>query len=159
MADAISADQLIVLQYRKMSRYNGPLARLLKAVLFFDIPDPWDKEVDEQVRSFDAKELCLECLNPITPFEYLCPNCGWPCGKYVNQMPYLYIFAQGAFFRSGVDGTVRLNKKKILCLAFLATVIYSVFVPIYWFRLYRASKGKFLIEVKAEQGDGSDVNG
>ncbi|MEX0361531.1 MAG: hypothetical protein AB3N10_11170 [Allomuricauda sp.] len=103
-----------------MSKFNGPLYQYFKGILSYENPDPWGEDIDREVKSPYATELCLECLHPVTPYEYFCPHCNWPTGKYVSQMPYLYIFLEGAFLRSGVDGTVKLTGFKVLGLALFA---------------------------------------
>ncbi len=119
--------------------FNGPLARVLQnAFPVNDTPNPWDDEIDEAVRGTETTAVCTKCLEPGAHDTWMCRNCGWPAGEYVNMMPYLYIFSIGAFFRSGVDGSVRLTFTKMLGLGFIALCEYGIFAPLYWIRLVHA---------------------
>ncbi len=142
-----------------MKRYNGPLMKLISG---FDIKDPWPEEVYDELNGPDAVELCIDCLEPQKKGNWLCHNCGWPTGTYNNVMDYMYIFSIGALLRSGVDGSVKLTKLRIFGLALFSLLEYTVFAPFYWYRLYNATKGRFLPrrqhriarERKSEQDDG-----
>lgn len=122
-----------------MATFSAPLTRLLKkAFSAEDTPDPWDDEIDEAVRTKESTAICSKCLEPGADETWLCRNCGWPSGDYVNVNPYLYIYSIGAFFRSGVDGSVNLTPSKILGLGTIALWEYGVFAPVYWVRLFQA---------------------
>ncbi len=88
-----------------MATFKAPLTRLLKkAFTAEDTPDPWDDETDKAVRDRETTAVCTRCLEPGANETWLCRNCGFPSGGYVNNMPYLYIFSIGAFFRSDLLG-------------------------------------------------------
>lgn len=62
-------------------------------------------------------------------------------------MAYINIFSLGAFFRSGVDGSVPLTKFRIAGLVLTALIHYHIFAPLYFYRLYRAKKGHAIHEL------------
>ena len=98
-----------------MAKFKAPLTRLLKKAFHAeDTPDPWDEETDKAVRGRETTAVCARYLELGANETWLCRNCGFPWGDYINTMPYLYIFSIGAFFRSGVDGTARLTLSKVL---------------------------------------------
>ena len=116
----------------------------MKLLCGFDVSDPWSKEVGDSLNSPDAAELCLECLEPQERGHWICHNCGWPTGPYNNVMDYMYVFSIGALYRSGVDGSVELNKFRVFGLVLFSFASYGPFAPIYWYRLLNATKGKFI---------------
>ena len=122
-----------------MAKFKAPLTRLLKKAFHAeDTPDPWDEETDKAVRGRETTAVCARYLEPGANETWLCRNCGFPWGDYINTMPYLYIFSIGAFFRSGVDGTARLTLSKVLGIGIIATSQYRLFSPIYWVSLFFA---------------------
>ena len=92
----------------------------------------------------DAQPLCLNCLEAEEGHQWICKECGWPTSFNGTQMPYIKIFCLGAFFRSGVDGSVPLTWPRITGYVFLAIMHYHIFAPLYWYRLYRASRGHYI---------------
>jgi hypothetical protein len=124
-----------------MKRLNGPLYRLLSKLWDFEAPEGYPEHTDCPE---DALPVCLNCLEPESEHQWICKQCGWPSSFYGTQMPYIKIFCLGAFFRSGVDGSVPLTKFRIIGLIFAALVHYNVFAPFYLYRLYQASRGNYI---------------
>jgi hypothetical protein len=123
------------------SRFNGPLAQLLRETFPGAQPDPWPPEVDATVRARDARPLCLNCTYPQEERRWFCPNCGFPAGEYVATMPYLYIFLLGEGMRRGVTGPPERNLPRTLFYVLFSASQYSVFAPVYWFWMTRRADG------------------
>jgi hypothetical protein len=120
--------------------FNGPLARWLRRALT-PTPDPWSAEVTTQVNSDSAVPLCPDCLLVQGPNRWFCPRCGFPTGDYVAVMPYLQVFVVGELFRRGVSGLPERRKGVQCFLVIYSLCEYTIFAPVYWFWMYRRSRG------------------
>jgi hypothetical protein len=125
-----------------LENFDGPLARLVRACFPKPLPDPWPKEVDDEVRSLDAVPVCIDCLYPQVDHRWFCPHCGRPNGEYVTVMPFLQLFAVGEFFRKGVIGPPEKRKGVVFFLVLYSLCEYNIFAPLYWFWLIRRGIGK-----------------
>jgi hypothetical protein len=127
-----------------MGDVNGwkkePLGRLLvrKVLDWWNEPltYPWPEELNEGVQQPDSALLCHHCFTPQQHPGWFCPECGAATGPYNNCLPYIYIFSIGEVARAGVSSKL---KWSILTTAglILFSLNYTVFAPIYWFRMYR----------------------
>jgi hypothetical protein len=104
--------------------------------------DPWPREVDVEVRDPSAIPLCVNCTFPQEGHYWFCPYCGFPAGDFVTSMPYLYIFALGESMRRGVTGPPEKDAALSTFLTIIAACQYSVFAPLYWYWMFRKSRGK-----------------
>ena len=100
-------------------------------------PNPWDEETETKLHEPDSVLLCPRCLEPEREGVQFCRDCGFPVGPYVQWSPYLYIFALGDLFRTGVDRPFRVKATTICFLLLISLVEYFVFAPFYWFFLFR----------------------
>jgi hypothetical protein len=103
-------------------------------------PDPWDQEIEAELRDGRAEPLCLKCLTPHSGQRWFCTGCGAPVGEYNNWMPYLSVFSEGEVLRTGVDPTVRRSPIIIAGFILYSLTSYTVFAPVYWWRLYQNLK-------------------
>jgi hypothetical protein len=117
-----------------MKRYNGPLYWLVRKLWDFEVPSEYP-EYEECPE--DAQPLCLNCLEPEDGHQWFCKQCGWPTSFYGSQMPFIKVHCLGAYFRSGVDGSVPLTPFRITGLVVTSLVHYHIFAPLYWYRLYQ----------------------
>jgi len=129
------------LLHRYLARYDGPLARLLRATFTKAQPDPWSREIDVAVRSREFPPLCLNCTYPQEGHQWFCPNCGFAAGEFVTTMPYLYIFALGEVMRRGVIGPPERSFARTATYVLLSAFEYTVFAPVYWFWMVRKARG------------------
>jgi len=94
-------------------------------------PDPWDAEVEKEIKEPEAQEICPHCSTPQSSGAWFCPHCGRAVGPYNNVMPYLQVFSEGEVFRNGASGQFR-NRPFILFGYFLVTMgTFPLFAPIY----------------------------
>lgn len=154
-----------------MGRYNGPLAKWLKKVILANaegfsstelryIEDPWLTVLgEEKTREIieDGNALCVNCLHPESEPVIHCEYCGCTTGHYAVYMPYIYLFLIGRYFRSGVDGSVKLTKFRVVGLVVTCLVEYSIFAPFYLYRLYRAARGYHVQNVRSQKGEKSTL--
>jgi hypothetical protein len=135
------------------SRFQGPLAKALRRIFQSTTPDPWSKDIDDRVRNKDANPVCLNCLMPQERHYWICDDCGFPGGEYVNTMPFLHIFSLGELLRRGVLG--KPEKKNLAILGFLivSSLEYLIFAPIYWYWMYRKAIGRPICEEKRPEFD------
>ncbi|MGJ8653358.1 MAG: hypothetical protein ACSHX8_08795 [Opitutaceae bacterium] len=127
-----------------MKRFNGPLYHLLRRLWNVDAPNPYGTV--EFVEPADEPEvpLCLNCLVPEEGHQWICSNCGWPTSFHGSQMSYIDVFCMGALLRSGVDGSVKLTRFRMIGLIIYSIMQYSIFSPLYWYRLSQAKKGNYI---------------
>jgi|TARA_B110000208_G_C11597093_1_gene368559 hypothetical protein len=135
-----------------LKRFNGPLYTLIRKLWDFEDVSPYTLIEPEKKEDEIEVPLCLNCLEPLRDHGWFCSKCGWPSSFYASQMPYIKIFCLGAFFRSGVDGSVNLTKFRITGLLIAALFQYHIFAPFYFYRLYRASKGDYIQDSGLKEG-------
>ncbi len=121
-------------------RYNGPLARLFRAE--HAMVDPWPADVDAAVRRPEAVPLCVNCLCPQGPHPHFCPHCAFPTGDRVALMHYLNVFVIGELVRQGVSGSPERRGGVQAFLVALGAVQYTFLAPVYWYWLWRRSRGQ-----------------
>lgn len=124
-----------------MKRFNGPLYHWLRKLWDFELPS-WYPEHDACPE--DAVPLCLNCLKAEDGHQWFCGDCGWPTSFNGTQMPFIKVHCLGAYFRSGVDGSVPLTPFRITGLVCTSLIQYHVFAPLYWYRLHQAGHGKYI---------------
>src|SRR5688500_3141686 len=122
------------------SRFNGPLAKLLRPVS--GVSDPWPAEVDATIKQPGAEALCINCLFPQAPHPWFCPHCDYPTGDYVSIMPYLQIFPVAEVLRRGVSGPPESRMGVQVFLIVLSFTQYAVFAPLYWFWMVQRARGR-----------------
>ena len=125
-----------------LSRYEGPLARLIRDLWSHVPPDPWPQEIDAAVRLPEAVPLCIDCLYPQEAHRWFCPHCGEPTGDQVALMPYLQVFVMGELFRNGVMGPPERRKGVVFFLFVYSAAQYGLFAPLYWFWMLRKAQGE-----------------
>jgi hypothetical protein len=101
------------------------------------IPSPWGSDVEEAMRSPDARPLCFRCLEPLEGGPAFCPQCGAATGEYTNWSPYLYLFTVGDILRQGTSGRFRVRPLTVAGFLLFSLLEYTVFAPVYWFLLLR----------------------
>lgn len=131
-----------------LSRFEGPLAQLIRSFIPAATPDPWPHEIDLAVRSPEAIPLCISCLFPQEGRPWFCPHCGFPAGEFVAAMPYLHIFPTGEILRRGVMGSPDTGFLPATGFAFLSATQYGPFVPVYWFWMARKALGKPICQLR-----------
>lgn len=124
------------------SRFNGPLARAVRAIFSAPHPDPWAPEVDAEVKAPSAVPLCISCLSPQPPHRWLCQCCGFPTGDFAPMMHYVQIYALGDLLRRGVTGAPERKIGVQVFLVLLATSQYGIFAPVYWYWMLRRARGR-----------------
>lgn len=112
---------------------------------------PWEavlsaEEIEDACS--DPYPLCINCLHPESAPIWFCHKCGSPTGPYSAYMPYLKIFWSGWLFRSGVDGSVKLNAFRTTGFILSSLITFGIFAPAYLFRFAQYAKGKPLIQKK-----------
>ncbi len=112
-------------------RYNGPLARLLRAEHV--MVDPWPADLDAEVRKPEAVPLCINCLCPQWPHPHFCPHCAFPTGDRVAVMHFLSVFVLGELLRQGVSGPPERRRGVLAFLIALGAVQYTFPAPVYWY--------------------------
>jgi hypothetical protein len=100
-------------------------------------PDSWDADIDLAVRQRDAVPVCHRCITPQLPGSWFCPECGTAVGPYNNCLPYINIFSIGEVFTAGAWRNVPVNKVTVVGFLLASACYYFVFVPFYWYRLWR----------------------
>ena len=100
-------------------------------------PDPWDEEIERNLREGNVVATCHKCSTPQPPGQWFCEHCGTAVGDYNNLMPYVYVFSEGEVFRGGVTERFRLNMLTLLGYVFVSFTRYLVFAPIYWYFLFK----------------------
>ena len=136
-----------------MDKFNGPLAVWLKKLLSHGVEDPWVAELSEKETKeiFDeGNALCVNCVHPDSNPRWFCDYCGCPTGHYSPYMPFVYLYWIGWLFRSGVDGSVKLTKFRVLGFMVTSLMEYGFFVPLYWYRLAAASRGRYIQDKKVQ---------
>lgn len=103
-------------------------------------PDPWPKEVEDQLNQSNAFPLCPRCLTPQVEDGRFCAECGCPTGLFNNLNPYLYIFSVGDALRLGTSGSIPKNSFLIFGYLLFSAVEYTIFAPVYWYCLFRNLK-------------------
>lgn len=122
-------------------RYNGPLARWLRASLR-PTPDPWPAEIAADANRAEAQPLCLNCVTPHARHQRFCPTCGYPVDNLLALNPYLQIFVIGEVARRGVQGAPEKRVGVWLFLIVFSGMQYGVFAPVYWYWLLRRAAGR-----------------
>jgi hypothetical protein len=101
------------------------------------IPDPWSSEVAEEMECESARPLCAHCLSSYGKLQHFCSECGAPVGDYNNLMPYVNLFSIGHVLRIGTSGTFKRSPFLIACFFAFSIVEYTLFAPVYWYRLIK----------------------
>jgi hypothetical protein len=107
-------------------------------------PDPWDSETAAELAKDDCTPLCHHCLSPHDLLEYFCPQCGAAVGPYTNLLPYPYVFSLGHALRIGTSEKFKQSPLTVVGFIIFSCVEYSVFAPVYWFRLSWASAARHI---------------
>ncbi len=100
-------------------------------------PDPWDRQVEEDLNNDRATPLCHRCLLPHDPLTNFCAQCGAPVGEYTNLLPYPCLFSIGHTMRIGASGEYRRSALTIFGFFLLSLAEYAMFAPVYWFVFLR----------------------
>jgi hypothetical protein len=124
------------------SHFNGPLAHLVRSLACRSHPDPWPAEVEAEVRSREARPLCLNCLFPQERQRSFCPHCGVTTHEFAVVMPYMQIFPVGDMLRSGVSGPPEPRWGVQVFLVLVSLTQYSIFAPVYWYWMFRRAAGR-----------------
>jgi hypothetical protein len=103
-------------------------------------PNPWSAEIEAELCDGSSSPLCLKCLAAQSGNDWFCPKCGAPVGDYNNWMPYMTIFSDGELLRSGVNSSLRKSPLVIAGYLLYSLNLYTVFAPLYWWRLYQNYK-------------------
>ena len=106
-------------------------------------PDPWGKEVEDQLSSGDAQPVCLRCFEASEPNDAFCPHCSAPLDPYHSTDPSRAIFCYDAPFESAHSHQTGLL---LTGYSLLAPYYLSVFALPFWamilFRIGRNSPEK-----------------
>lgn len=100
-------------------------------------PDPWDADIDLAVRQPDAVLVCHRCITPQLPGSWFCPECGAAVGPYNNCLPWIRIFSIGEVYRAGAWRNLPVTLVTVVGLLLVSALDYTVFVPFFWYRLWR----------------------
>jgi len=100
-------------------------------------PDPWGEEVERELQSPDARELCHRCLTPQPDRGWFCENCGASIGPYNNYMPYVHVFSQGEVLRAGTHDHLRPSFLIIMGYVLFSFAAFAICAPIYLFFVIR----------------------
>lgn len=100
-------------------------------------PDPWDDQVATQLAQDDCPPVCHHCLTLHDLSTHFCPNCGAAVGTYTNLLPFPYLFSIGHTLRVGTTEHFKRSPLTIAGFFLFATVEYTIFAPIYWFRFFQ----------------------
>lgn len=70
----------------------------------------------------------------------VCPRCGAAIGIYTDWLPFPYLFSLGHMLRLGASGDFKRTPVTLADFWLLGFAEYTVFAPIYWYRLYRGQR-------------------
>lgn len=99
-------------------------------------PDPWGPEVEQAIQEPDAMPVCVRCFTPQEYHQWFCPECGSAAGPFNNSMPFVMLFSEGEVFRNAVEDKIKPTWLTVSGYVLLSTSLYSLFAPVYWFRLH-----------------------
>ena len=130
------------------SRHVGVYAAMALAVVFIwriihwfingpKTPDPWDEQVAAELAGEDAQPICPHCLTAHDELQHFCSDCGAPVGTCTNLMPFVYLFSISHILRIGTSETFKRSRFLIVSFFFLGLAQYSIFAPVYWFKLLK----------------------
>ena len=121
-------------------------------------PNPWPEELDEALKSTDAKLLCSHCFTPQRKGSWFCPKCGAAVGPYNNIMPYLNIFSTGEMLRAGAGSKLKRTPLTIIGYVMVSLMEYLIFAPVFLYRFVRNWKRqKEAVETEDAESEDSSL--